>query len=144
MGRTLSGRFGWLYLVLSYLLHQKPVFMGLHGEAFGTQLAEEGFQKLEQDRKPNISSGHRTLADIASSHLLFHFQHADTAFPFTAWGGQHMPPVSINGGDMKLAQKAQHPHKPRWGEAVKPTGRWLRGETQGAAPTGCGGGGREV
>lgn len=73
MGRTLSGRFGWLYLVLSYLLHQKPVFMGLHGEAFGTQLAEEGFQKLEQDRKPNISSGHRTLADIATLTSAFPF-----------------------------------------------------------------------
>lgn len=72
MGRTLSGRFGWLYLV-PYLLRQKPVFMWLHGDAFGTQLAEEGFQKLEQSRKPSTSSGQRTLADIAMLTSAFPF-----------------------------------------------------------------------
>ena len=55
------------------------MFMGLHGEAFGTQPPEEGFQKLEQGGEPRISAGHglsaghSTFADIATLTFAFSF-----------------------------------------------------------------------
>lgn len=99
------------------------------------------FRNWSRIGNPAPHQGNEHLLTLRRSHLLFHFQHADTAFPFTAWGGQHMPPVSINVGweGMKLMKLAQNIHtKPDEGKHWSQQGADYEGKHRERPPQGAG------
>lgn len=99
------------------------------------------FRSWSRIGNPTSHQGIEHLLTLRRSHLLFHFQHADTAFPFTAWGGQHMPPVSINVGweGMKLMKLAQNIHtKPDEGKHWSQQGADYEGKHRERPPQGAG------